>query len=190
MSSKGLMLTVAVLAALLDARHAAADMKVSGLPTGTTATALSNSELVLTFPTAAVTDGFVKVLITGNVASNTQDHRLMLRINPNGPDHVYQSFVVMDGNAGMGEWDNGAIYLGRTGWGLDSSFSAEVTVAVHPGSSKITTSGMSTFGMSNNTILGYHNNGFLVTNQPITQLDFYFSGPNPVVDATMKVVVY
>lgn len=178
-----------VVASLITAQSSNAVIKVVGLPAGATATAKGDRGITISLP-AAVTDGFVKVLITGKISSNGTDHRLLLQINPSGPDHFYQSFVVMDGSAGMGEWDGSGIYLGRTGWGLDSNFSAEVTVAVHPGSGRITTSGMATFGMANNTILGYHNNGFLVTDQPISVLDFTFSGSAQVVDATMKLISY
>jgi hypothetical protein len=180
---------IAIASVLVFVNRAEADFRAVGLPNGMNAVAIGKSGLRLTIP--KTTDGFVKVLITGKISSNGTDHRLLLQINPNGPDHWYQSFVVMDGNAGMGEWDGSGIYLGRTGWGLDSSFSAEVTVAVHPGSNRITTSGMATFGMANNTILGYHNNGFLVTDAAVTNLDFVFSSPgNAVVDATLKAVVY
>jgi hypothetical protein len=153
-------------------------------PLGTT-TDITASKFNIEF--AALSNGFIKVFITGKIAANGADHRLLLRVNNASGNYV--GFILMNGHAGGGEWDGSGFYLGRNGWGLDADFSIEVMVAVNAASSKITASGLSTFSHANNTILGYEFHGFYVGSGPISSLDFAFTG-NATVTAFSKQIVY
>jgi hypothetical protein len=125
-------------------------------------------------PKASVSSGFVKVLAAGELNAQAQDRRLMIRLN--GKTDSYQGFVLMNGHAGAGEWDNSGFYAGRNGWGLDVTFMLDLTLAISPTVQKITCNGSATFAHGNNTILGYECHSFLVTNQPITKIDIGFTG--------------
>ncbi|MED3069282.1 hypothetical protein P4310_27985 [Bacillus thuringiensis] len=116
--------------------------------------------------------GFIKVFLQGTLAAEGRDGRLLMRIND--LEDSYVSFVHMGGAAGMGEWgDASGLYLGRTGWGLDATFSAEVTLAVNTESQQVITgSGASVFALGDNRILGYENHGHLVTQDPIKTISF------------------
>lgn len=156
----------------------------AGDPRGTT-TEITTSRFSVNL--AALSDGFIKVFITGKMASNGSDHRLLLRVNNSSGNYV--GFILMNGHAATGEWDGSGFYLGRNGWGLDADFSIELTVAVNSTSSKITASGLSTFAHANNAILGYEFHGFYVGAGPISSLDFTFTG-NATVTAFSKQIVY
>jgi hypothetical protein len=123
---------------------------------------------------APISNGIVKVLGFGALESQGADRRLFVRVN--GIAGSYQSFCLMNGHAGAGEWDNSGFYIGRNGWYLNADASFEFTMAISPFSQKITGSGLATFGLANNTILGYESHGFLATNQPIGSVQVQFGG--------------
>ncbi|PGO61803.1 hypothetical protein CN980_29170 [Bacillus cereus] len=120
--------------------------------------------------------GFIKVFIQGKLAAEGHDQRLLLRINDEKSS--YRSFVHMGGDAGAGEWgDDSGIYLGRNGWNLDATFSAEFTIAVNTENQQVITgSGASVFALGNDTILGYESHGRLVSNDPVSKISFLFTG--------------
>jgi hypothetical protein len=125
-------------------------------------------------PATGVSSGFIKLLAAGELNAQGQDRRLLIRLN--GQSDGYQGFVLMNGHAGSGEWDNGGFYIGRNGWHLDVTFGLDLTIAISPTVQKITCNGSSTFAHGNNTILGFECHSFLVTNQPITRIDIGFTG--------------
>ncbi|MDR6759801.1 hypothetical protein J2Y48_005119 [Mycoplana sp. BE70] len=125
-------------------------------------------------PNSGISNGCVKVFATGELNAQAADRRMLIRVN--GAGAGYQGFVLMNGHAGAGEWDNSGFYSGRNGWGQDATFMLEYTLAVGPTSQKITGTGQTTFAHGNNTIVGYETHGFLVTNQPLTRIEVIFTG--------------
>jgi hypothetical protein len=119
--------------------------------------------------------GFIKVLATGHLNSQGVDRRLLLRVNR--MTSGYRGFVLMQGDAGGGEWDETGFYLGRSGYNADAAFSLDLTIALPTSVQKITANGSSTFAHgANNLLLGYECHSVLVTNRPITQIDLLFTG--------------
>ncbi|MBX9731588.1 MAG: hypothetical protein K2X59_09685 [Sphingomonas sp.] len=121
-----------------------------------------------------VTDGFIKIYLAGELAAGGADRRLFMRIN--GRDSGYTGFVKMEGHAALGEWDGSGAYIGRSGWNLDASFSAEILVARHDKMKSIVTSGLSTFLMANNKIIGMQHHSSILSNSGISSLEFLFNG--------------
>lgn len=138
---------------------------------------LKGHDLEATFDSHALTlapSDHLKIFISGELAAQGTDRRFLLRINGTATD--YQSFVVMDGHAGGGEWDGRGFYVGRNGWGLDASIGIEYTISSANIRNKRVGHGMSTFAHGNNSILGYHCNGFLVSNTPIQSIQLAITG--------------
>ncbi|MDM5277141.1 hypothetical protein QUF95_07090 [Paenibacillus silvae] len=121
---------------------------------------------------SSVKDGFVKIFVSGELAAQSRDRRIFLRIN--GVTSSYQSFTLMNGHAGAGEWDTSGIYLGRNGWNLDSNFLSEIKLGIFSKSQKITANGLTTFALGDNRILGYEHHGFLVTSSPLSSISVGF----------------
>jgi len=117
---------------------------------------------------------YLKVYISGEFAAEHADQRFFLQINELSSG--YNSFIVMDGHAHLGEWDGRGFYLGRNGWFLDGCMSAEYTIAAKGLDFKRTGHGMSTFVNSNDTILGCHANGFVTSQNQINNVRFFYTG--------------
>lgn len=136
---------------------------------------IDGDELTIELDRANV-DG-IKVAVSGELAAESADRRFLLQLNYRpGINHFYQSFVVMDGHAGMGEWDGRGFYVGRNGWGLDASVSIEYTISAAMLNMKRLGHGMATFAHGNNTILGYTCNGFVVSDEPIRSVSLLTNG--------------
>ncbi|RGL39013.1 hypothetical protein DXC69_03075 [Paenibacillus polymyxa] len=126
------------------------------------------------FSFSPVTNGFVKIFISGELAAQSQDRKLLLQIN--GASSGYQSFILMNGHASTGEWDTSGFYLGRNGWSLDSTFQSEITIGVFSKAQKITANGLTTFALGDNRILGYEHHGFYVSAAPLSSIRVGFTG--------------
>lgn len=117
----------------------------------------------------------IKIFAAGDLSAQAADRRFLLRLN--GLPTGYQSFVVMDGHYHTGEWDGSGFYVGRNGWYLDASVTIEYTIsAAMNQQQKRLGHGLSTFGLGNNSILGYQCNGFLVTDKPIQSVSLIVTG--------------
>jgi len=129
---------------------------------------------VISCNTQGISDGFIKLLIKGELDGQGRDSRLLLRLN--GANSSYRSFVHMGGDYGAGEWDETGFYVGRSGWHLDATFSAEYIIAVNSRAHKITGSGSSIFGHGDNRILGYESHGHIAMNGGISKIDVILTG--------------
>ena len=125
-------------------------------------------------PPSGVSNGFIKIHACGELAANSGDQKLLIRLN--NSTSSYKSYVLMSGDANAGERETGGFYLGRNGWNLDATFSLEFTLAINPNSQKVVGSGNSVFALGDNRILGYESHGFFVTRDPISQIDIAFTG--------------
>ncbi|WP_137934561.1 hypothetical protein [Mesorhizobium comanense] len=130
-------------------------------------------------PKSALTSGFVKILANGELNAQGADRRLLITVN--NQNSGYRGFVMMNGDASAGEWEQApgggpGFYVGRNGWSIDATAMVEFTLAISPTSQKITGSGLSTFALGDGRILGYQSHGYLVTNQPISSIEVAFVG--------------
>lgn len=116
--------------------------------------------------------GMIKILASGELAAEGKDHRLFIMFN--GDRKSYRSFVHMGGDAGLGEWDETGIYVGRNGWGMDATFALDYTFTINPKYQKVTGSGMSSFALGDNRFLGYESHGFYVTGSPVSSIHIGF----------------
>ncbi|WP_342497718.1 hypothetical protein [Bacillus sp. FSL R7-0672] len=116
--------------------------------------------------------GFIKVLVTGEIASNGADRRLLLRIN--GINSGYKSFVRYGND---GDWGgNEGLFVGRSAWGLDGTFSLDYTIGYYSGAQRITGSGLCVFAAANGDIVGYETHGYLLGNAPVRNIDVLIAG--------------
>lgn len=115
--------------------------------------------------------GFIKVLVTGEIASAGADRRLLLRLN--GVTSNYKSFVR---NGNDGEWgaENG-LFVGRSAWHSDGTFSLDYTIGYYSGAQKITGSGLCVFA-SGNDIVGFETHGYMLGNGPVRNIDVLIEG--------------
>lgn len=119
--------------------------------------------------------GMIKILISGELAAEGRDHRLLIHFN--GERKSYRSFVHMGGDAGLNEWgDETGIYTGRNGWGVDATFMVDYTFTINPDYQKVTGSGMSAFALGDNRFLGYESHGVFVTSRPVSMIEVGFTG--------------
>lgn len=128
----------------------------------------------------------VVIRYDGHIDAGGGDNRILVRLNDVATD--YQGFVVMDGHAGAGEWDQRGLYVGRNGWGLDAHFSFALTISVMPGRKRMAY-GMSSFGHADERILGYTCQSFWAnTATPIQNVGFWKVGPGKIVRDALTVV--
>ncbi|ETT37037.1 hypothetical protein C161_11028 [Paenibacillus sp. FSL R5-192] len=122
----------------------------------------------------AVSDGYVKIIASGELAANNADHKILLRIN--GAKSSYKSYYLMTGNDNEAAWDETGILIGRNGRHSDANFFFEVTLSVFSKSQKILSNGCANSINGNNSLLGFENHGAFITNQPLSSLEIVFTG--------------
>ncbi|MET1123087.1 hypothetical protein ABWU59_29650 [Priestia megaterium] len=133
-----------------------------------------NTPSILNFDLSPISDGFLKIYVSGELAAQAADRRLFICLN--GHNTGYKSFTLMNGDSSAGEWSNYGFYVGRNGWHLDSSFSLEFTLAVASSAQKITGNGLTTFAHGDDRILGYESHGFFTTKEAISNIQVLFDG--------------
>lgn len=124
----------------------------------------------LKVPTEAARFQTLLLFGAGQINAQGKDGgRLLLRVN--GLHNGYQSLAAAMGHHSAGEWDGSGAYLGRTGWALDSDFSFEATIAFVQGAQRVTFVGSSTFGYSNNNLIGWEAHSFVGLQQAVTSVE-------------------
>ncbi|MEJ3719169.1 hypothetical protein WGM54_14200 [Paenibacillus polymyxa] len=119
----------------------------------------------------SVQSGFIKVLVTGEIASEGADRRLLLRLN--GVNSGYKSFVRYGDS---GDWgDDSGLFVGRSAWKSDGTFSLDYTIGYYSGAQKITGSGLCVFA-SGNDIVGFETHGYMLGNGPVRNIDVLIAG--------------
>lgn len=134
----------------------------------------SNTASIVNFNPSPISNGFVKIHVSGELASQGDDRRLFICLN--GHNTGYKSFTLMNGDHSAGEWSDHGFYIGRNGWYLDSSFNLEFTLAIGAGAQKITGNGLATFALGDDRILGYESHGFFATNEALSNIQVLFNG--------------
>jgi hypothetical protein len=134
----------------------------------------SNTASIVDFSPSPISNGFVKIHVSGELAAKGDDRRLFICLNRHNDG--YKSFTLMNGDHATGEWSDHGFYIGRNGWHLDSSFNLEFTLAIGAGTQKITGNGLATFAHGDDRILGYESHGFFTTKEAISNIQVLFNG--------------
>lgn len=116
--------------------------------------------------------GFIKVLITGEIASAGHDRKLMLRLN--GATSGYRSLARYGNDDGEWGTDDG-LYVCRSAWGQDGTFTVDYTIGYYPGAQKITGCGLSVFAAGVD-IEGFESHGYLLGNGPVRNIEIVLQG--------------